>query len=182
MQLFDEYAASFARGERPDLRDYLARAGDQQAELATLVDAWLSRLEPPAPDEEHVALAEAWIAGQAPLTELRARRGLSPGDVVDALIKHFDLDQSKRNKVQRYYKAVETGQLVPADQRLLAALAEILRTRISDLLALRPRPSSAEPLELRTAPAMTAKLSPPIPSPEDEIDRLFRTAEGWRDR
>ena len=41
MQLFDEYVASFARGERPDLRDYLARAGDQREELAKLVDIWL---------------------------------------------------------------------------------------------------------------------------------------------
>ena len=27
MRLFDEYAASFARGERPDTRAYLAQAG-----------------------------------------------------------------------------------------------------------------------------------------------------------
>jgi hypothetical protein len=38
MRLFDEYAATFAWGKRPDPRTYLARAGEGQGELAALIE------------------------------------------------------------------------------------------------------------------------------------------------
>lgn len=177
MRLFDEWAARFARGERPDLREYLARAGDGQEEVARLAEAWLARTEPPEPDEEAIALAQAWIEGAPPIVALRARRGLRRGEVVDALIERFGLDRAKREKVRRYYHEVETGQLVPGDERLVAALADILRTRVSDLLALRPRPLAAEPAYYRAL--ATDALTRPPAAPEDaldEIDRLFRPA------
>ena len=75
MHLFDEYAASFARGERPDARAYLARAGERGDELGALIERYLERVPPPAPDAETVALAESWLAGQPPLLELRTWRG-----------------------------------------------------------------------------------------------------------
>src|SRR4051812_41899160 len=74
--LFDEYAASFARGERPDARAYLHRAGDERDELAILIERYLERVPPPAPDEDAIALASAWLASTPPLLELRTRRGL----------------------------------------------------------------------------------------------------------
>ena len=40
-RLFDELAAAYVRGDRPDLPAYLARAGDDADELARLVDAFL---------------------------------------------------------------------------------------------------------------------------------------------
>src|SRR6266550_1659482 len=49
--LFDDYAARFARGEAPDLRGYLTRAGEGAGELGRLVDAFLARASPPEPDE-----------------------------------------------------------------------------------------------------------------------------------
>ena len=42
-ELFDEYAAAYARGERPQAREYLARAGPQADELAGLIDEFLQR-------------------------------------------------------------------------------------------------------------------------------------------
>jgi hypothetical protein len=47
MRLFDEYAARFARGERPDARAYLARAGSGEDELAALIERYLERVQPP---------------------------------------------------------------------------------------------------------------------------------------
>jgi hypothetical protein len=173
MTLFAEYAARFARGERPDLRDYLARAGREADELAQLVDAFLVRTEPPPPDEETVALTTAWLAGEPPLVELRARRGLRRSEVVDALIERFGLDRAKREKVARYYHEVETGQRVPADERLVAALAEILRGRVGDLLSWRPRPLAAQPAYYRAESAAAAPAPAAAPGEPDEIDRLF---------
>jgi hypothetical protein len=173
MILFEDYAARFARGERPDLREYLGRAGPKADKLAQLVDAFLMRAEPPAPDEETIALTEAWLTGQPPLVELRTRRGLRRAQVVDALIDRFRLDPAKRQKVARYYHEIETGQRTPADESLLTALAEILRTRVGDLISWRPLPSPASAAYFRASAAEPA--APPTPAREepDEIDRLF---------
>jgi len=177
--LFDEYATRFARGERPDLRAYLERAGEGREELARLVDAWLRLAPPPPADEETVALAEAWARGEAPLVFLRARRGLRRGQVVEALMARFRLDPAKRGKVERYYHEVEAGLRVPADQRLLTALAELLGARVGDLLSWRPLPLEAEPAYLRSAEAAPVPLpAPPQVAEEgDEIDELFRPAQ-----
>lgn len=179
MAIFEEYAARFARGERPDLREYLERVGGDRDELARLVDAFLTRVEPPPPGEEDVALMEAWIAGRAPLTELRARRGLKRSEVVEALIERFGLDKGKRRKVERYLHEIETGQLVPAERRLLDALAEILRARVSDILALRPRPLEAKLAYMRAAAPEPTLAAPAAAAqePPDEIDELFRPAQ-----
>jgi hypothetical protein len=61
MVLFEEYAASFARGEHPDLREYLQRAGEGRDDLAVLVEGWLQAALPPEPSEEEVALMQAWL-------------------------------------------------------------------------------------------------------------------------
>ena len=176
MALFDEWAAAFARGERPDLREYLVRAGDEADELAGLVDAWLVRAEPPEPDDDAVALAQAWIDGEPAVLVLRRRRGLKLDEVVDYLLKRFDLDPRRRRKVGRYYREVESGALVPADAGLVAALAELLRVRPGELFPRPSGPAQSAPAALyRAAPVMAAKLNPPAPMEYDEIDRLFRS-------
>jgi hypothetical protein len=178
MVLFEEYVASFARAEHPDLRAYLERAGAGRDELAALVDGWLQAAPPPEPSEEEVALTRAWLEGQPPLVELRARRGLRRSDVVRALIARFRLDPAKEEKVDRYLHQVETGSLVPAEQRLLDALADILRVRTHELLTLRPRPLPAQAAYYRVQPDAAAATPPaasaPPPSEADEIDELFR--------
>jgi hypothetical protein len=40
-QLFDEWAASYARGENPDPRGYLERAGMHADDLSTLMEGYL---------------------------------------------------------------------------------------------------------------------------------------------
>jgi hypothetical protein len=177
--LFDDYAARFARGEAPDLRGYLTRAGESAGELGRLVDAFLARASPPEPDEERVALARAWVEGQPPLLELRTRRGLRRDAVVDALVKLLGLDPTKRAKVKRYYHELESGLLEArgVDRRVWEALAETLRAQAADLVAWRPRP--LEPLGevyLRRADTLAefTLFTARPEEPEDEIDRLFR--------
>lgn len=62
--LFEEYASSFQRGERPDLRAFLARAGELRNELASMVDVWLQVAPAPEPDEEAIEETRAWLAGE----------------------------------------------------------------------------------------------------------------------
>jgi hypothetical protein len=171
MTLFEEYAARFARGEQPDLRDYLEQAGDRREELATLVDGWLARVEPPPPDEESVQRMRAWLAGQPPLLELRTRRGLRRSEVVDALIERFGLDRQKRAKVERYYHEVESGSLRPS-RRIAEALGELFGTPVR---AWKPRPLAAEAAYFRAEEPIAATAAAPArPEPLDEIDELFR--------
>src|SRR5436190_546324 len=70
--LFEEYAAAYARGDRPRAQQYLNRAGPAADELAKLIDGWLRAVPVPDPDEETTALVEAWTAGQPPLVQLRS--------------------------------------------------------------------------------------------------------------
>jgi hypothetical protein len=181
--LFDEYAASFARGERPEARAYLERAGGGADELAQLIDGYLARATPPAPSDDMVALTTAALEGRSPLLEARERRGLTPGDVVDALIGALGLDRAKRTKVLRYYEELEVTirDARRVDRRVFEALAATLRTTASDLLG-RATPQPQEAFDYfwaapsipppaaaaSAAPMRMARLEPP-----DEIDRLF---------
>jgi hypothetical protein len=170
MSLFEEYTASFERGERPDLRAYLERAGDDRDELATLVDTWLQVAPVPEPDDEAVALTQAWIAGEPALLELRRRRGLRRADIVERLIARFSLDLAKRAKVERYYHEVETGQLRPAP-RIREALQAIFGRPLPDW---RVRSLEAAPAYYRAVEAAPAPATQVTPEPWDEIDELFR--------
>src|SRR4051812_18057836 len=110
-QLFEEYLASFRSGGQPDVREYLDRAGPDREELSRLIGGFLRWAEPPEPDDDAVALAQAWIEGEAPLVVLRVRRGLKREQVVDALILRFKLGEKLREKVARRYHELETGQI-----------------------------------------------------------------------
>ena len=179
--LFDEYAARFARGERPDARAYLARAGGGADELGRLIEGYLERAPAPPPDEDARLLSEAWLSGQPPLLELRTRRALTRDEVVDALIGTLSLDRAKRAKVKRYYRQLETGLLDPGrvDRTVFEALGEVLRARMENLRAWRPRPQHFEPAYLRVPSRPRAAAAAPEPparaptEPPDEIDRLF---------
>src|SRR6266542_5568760 len=108
-ELFSEYASAYARGERPQAREFLARAGGQVDELARLIDAFLARAPVPAPDEQAVELFEAWQAGESPLLRLRTARGVTLDAVVAALVRTLGLDERKKEKVRRYYAELESG-------------------------------------------------------------------------
>jgi hypothetical protein len=177
-RLFDDYAARHARGERPDAREYLERAGEGADELRDLLDVFLSSTPPPAPDEERVAAFRAWLAGEPPLLELRTRRGVKRAMVVDALVERLGLDPAKREKVAGYVHRVETGLIPsgPVDRRVWEVWAETLRARVEDLVAWTPRPLAARSGAYYRADedrAATGALRPPDPGQRDEIDELF---------
>ena len=60
--LFDEFAIRRARGERPDIDDYLDRAGDAAAELADLIEGLLMSAPTPAPAPEDAVIVRALLA------------------------------------------------------------------------------------------------------------------------
>jgi hypothetical protein len=186
--LFDEWAARFARGEEPDLREYLARAGEGADELAGLVEAFVAVAPAAEPSEERVALTRAWAAGQSPLLELRTRRGVRREAVVEAILSRFGLAAEKRQKVAGYYHELESGLLDPlrVDRRVWELLAELLRASVTDLrrpLRLTPPPTGLAVAYRRAAPkaafealAAPAAAAPAAePEPPDEVDRLFRS-------
>ena len=177
--LFDDYAARFARGERPDARAYLARAGEGAEELAALIDRYLESAPAPAPDEDARAVAAGWVAGEPPLLALRTRRGLKRDEVVDALMSSLGLDSEKRDKVKRYYHRLEGGLLEPArvDRRVFEALAETLRASLADVTRWRARPLDAAPAFRVDAERARMAAAPPVfaedADEQDEIDVLF---------
>jgi hypothetical protein len=179
-ELFGEYAAAYARGERPQAREFLARAGGQVDELANLIDAFLTRAPAPATDEQALQLFEAWQAGESPLLRLRTARGVTLDTIVTALVRALGLDVRKKEKVKRYYNDLESGSLAPehVDKRVWDVLAETLGARVAELLAWWPRPPevTAPAFTRASRPMMAAMRVPESPAePEDEVDRLFRS-------
>ena len=145
--LFDRWAAALARGEQPDPLALIREAGERAAELARMMDRYLRARPRPDPDPETVDLARAWIAGDAPLVQLRVRHGLRHDDVVDAVMTEFALAPGQRRAVKRYYHRLEAGQLDPSrlERPLLDLLARVLRASPASILAWRPRPLQVAP-------------------------------------
>ncbi len=179
-ELFNEYASAYARGERPQAREFLVRAGGQIEELARLIDAFLARAPAPTPDEQTVELFEAWQAGELPLLRLRTARGVTREVVVTALVGTLRLDEKKKEKVSRYYDELESGRLEPerVDRRVWDVLAKTFGARVGDLLGWRlrgpevPAPAFAPAARPMMAAMRAAEQSHDL---EDEIDRLFRS-------
>jgi hypothetical protein len=182
VRLFDEFAARFARGERPDAREYLERAGEGREELAGMLDRFVSLRPPPEPDEEAVAAMRAWIVGEPPLLRLRRDRGVGREQVVDALVGELTLDPGKREKVADYYHDLEAGLLEPArvDRRVLRVVAGALRARLEDILPWPGRPLGAQGAFYRLPPRAAPPQAgvPGAPAGRagrewDEVDELF---------
>ena len=187
-RLFDELAAAYVRGERPDLPAYLARAGDDADELARLVDAFLRTIPPPEPSEDDVAVMRARLEGEPGLLALRKRRGRKVDDVVDDLAVRLEVDDLPRLK--RYYQQLEGGVLDPhpIDERVWDALRGVFSTSVRNLI--RPlvtrrggsamayyRTTSAETfgsLRVQGPPeAALVAAADPAPAARDALDRLF---------
>ena len=176
LQLFDEFAASFSGGSDPDLREFMARAGDEAAVLAQLVDRFLSGSEPPPPAPERVELMRAWVRGEPPILELRKARKLKRGELVSRLTGSLGLSSDREPKVARYYHELESGLLEPrgVDSRVWEALASVLGTDVRALARWRPAPVEAAPAYRLSQPQMDAQYAPARePAEEDEVDRLF---------
>jgi hypothetical protein len=192
--LFDDFARRYRRGEQPDVRDYLARAGTESEDLARMLDVFLQAAPAREPTEEDLVLMQARLEQEPPLLLLRQRRKLKRGAVVDALVAALGLDPAKREKVDGYYHRLETGLLdpKPVSSRVWDALTEFMAANVRALAGLRPpRPAAAAhyrradwalelhehigpPLDYATMePVDGDAIAEPSVDQPDEIDRLF---------
>ena len=190
LDLFDEFAHRFARGERPPVPEYIERAGERGDELARMLDRFLASAPPPQPPAERVEMMRAWIAGQPPILELRKERGLTRDLVVERLLGLLGLHSERRGKVRRYYHELETGLLEPrgVDRKVWEALGQVLGASVSDLAGWRARAMDAGPAfrmsgeaRLDEADAVLMSVLSAAAEPdeaEDEVDRLFRSGAG----
>ena len=183
--LFDEYATRYLRGERPDVCEYLERAGDERDSLGALLDRFLEAVPAREPTEEEVVLMQARLEQQPPLLLMRLRRKLSREAVVEALVSKLNLDVTKRDKVGGYYHDLEVGNLdpEPVAGSVWRVLAETLSSNVRALAGLPPQRLVSGTIYLR-APSPrgdmfdlpTVFTEPAAPASEegpDEIDRLF---------
>ncbi len=184
--LFDEFATRYLRGERPDVREFLDRAGAERDSLGALLDRFLVAVPAREPSEEEVVLLQARLEQQPPVLLLRLRRKLRREAIVAALVEQLRLDPAKSGKVAGYYADLEVGVLdpEPVDRRVWDVLADVLEANVRALAALRPEPPAATaPAYMRERAQFQARLSeaaaapaPPATEGPDEIDELFTSA------
>jgi signal transduction histidine kinase len=184
--LFDEFAARHARGEHPDAREYLERAGESRDELARLLDGFLAASPVQPPSEETLALFASLLPEEAhtpPLLAERVRRGWRREEIVDWIRERFGIGEEKREKVGRYWHELETG-LRPVSgvsARLRDALSERFGEAVQAGAAWKPPPLGPEVAFRRTADTYVTTYAlldevtePAASSPElDEVDKLF---------
>lgn len=183
--LFDEYAARWARGERPDAADYLDRAGEEREALALMIDRYLAAAPPGEPDEATVRfVSELYETDEPPLLAARVAKGLKVRAVVDWLVQSFGLPADKTGKVSAHWHELESGRRRPQDVapelwgkvvELLGPAAEAARgwspppLLAADVRYHRVRTESFAPGAAASAPAPSVEE----PSQLDEVDRLF---------
>jgi hypothetical protein len=186
--LFDDFSARWARGEHPDIREYLERAGAERDALATLLDGFLAAAPVRPPSAETRATFAELVPGEGetpPMLGVRVRQGLRRADVVRQLVAGLGLGAGAEEKVARYYHELETGLLDPrgVSSRVWHHLATILGGEIRALMV---SPYESPPAVvaayyrrsddvLTTAEAAApAARSPASEAAEpDEVDRLF---------
>lgn len=176
-ELFAEFAAAYVRGEWPEAREYLERAGREAEELAQLLQRFLQGVPAPDATAEDAALLGAWLQDEPPLLELRRRKGLRVDEVVDRLVAALGIDPARRARVKRQYQRLEGGALDPAGvtERVWGALTETLGDRSRELArAWSPPPAPATTYFRAEAPAATPAAIDT--DADEEIDRLFTGA------
>lgn len=178
MRLVEEFAAARARGERPDVRDYLDRAGDRADEFGAMVGAIVAATPPPPPSAEAVATAEALLAAEPPLLAIRHRRGLTVDDVTDRLAADLAVPAGSRPRLRALYQRLEAGLVDAAGiaTRLRAALAAALGV---DEERIAPAPASVHDAVFARGPegweaALDDLPVDELPGPSSaEVDALF---------
>jgi hypothetical protein len=182
-ELFDEFAAAWARGEHPSLDDYIQRAGYEGPKLARLVEEYVSRTPVPPPREDAVELLETFLEREPGLLVLRRRRGLRVDEVVDVLANRLRV--KNRAKLKARYQELEGGLLDP--RRVQATVWDALRAVVGPAAAEaaawgRPTPPAAPAFRFAQAPMLESaafsareRVSDDrgVVEPPDEVDRLF---------
>lgn len=177
-ELFDEYAAAYARGERPSAEEYLERAGVERDQLAQLLDEFLRRAPIRQPSEDDVRNLGLLLAEEPPLLVLRRERKLRREQVVEMLHERLGLAPELREKLGLRYHELETGQLeaTRVDRRVWNVLSELFQARVDEIAAWGTRaPARTEIAFFRAAelPAPRAAAASSSASEIDEVDRLF---------
>ncbi len=180
-ELFADYAAALARGERPRARDYLDQAGAEADELATMIERFLQAAPRPVATAEDSALLAGWLQREPPLLALRVRLGLKRAAVVESLLGALGLEPRSRDRLAEAYHELETGQLDPAcvDASVWSALAVIMKANVRELASWRPPQLPVEvayrvaDAEIRVETGSVIRQHPL--SEPDEVDRLFRS-------
>ena len=133
--VFNEFVAAHARGEAPDPRDNLDRAGAEVQTLGRMLDAYLSSAPGRAPSADVTAMINGWMEGEPTLLTLRISRGRRVADVVQRILDRFGIDPGKRARVQDYYQQLENGTLAPSgvDDGVFTAIATALDVPLSRL-------------------------------------------------
>jgi hypothetical protein len=141
LELLEEFAVAWLRGETPDPRDALDRAPEtERGELSALIERFLAGQPNREPTAESLAYvhAIAELAGdtsspvsEAPLLEARNRLGLKRATVVERLREALGLPERESSKLGRYYHRLENGLLDASrvSERVWAALEGILQWR-----------------------------------------------------
>ena len=190
-ELFERYAAAFARGERPEAGQYLKQAGKDADELAELLDRFLVAAPRREPDAKARALLDSWVSEEPPLLAIRVERGLKVDAVVAELVKRLGLDGKTRPQVKRRYQQLEGGPAraeageFPRMGRTWRLLGDAARWRPAGVLGAnaaydrRPDPQAAL-FDVAAAPvpghAMERELRETPGTEPDEVDRLFGIA------
>ena len=182
-ELLAAFADAHAAGERPDVREYLARAGAERERLGVLLDRFLA-VAPvePASDEDVVAL-RARTEHVTPLTEARRRLPLTVDELVERLREALGLPERLRARLRAAYQELEAEQLDPAsvDERVWDALRAILGLDARRVVSGRPaiaalppyrRPAGMAPTAMASASASFERAG----TEPDEVDALFRAA------
>lgn len=184
--LFEDFAARFARGEHPDVRDYLERAEGERDELAALLDGFLAASPAPAPSEETRAVFAELVPSDEstpPMLAARVRLGLRRSEVVRRLTSWLTVPENEE-RVAAYYHELETGLLDPRGVQPIVwhHLAKLFGTGIRSLML---RPNEPPPamvlayyrLSDDVAPdrvSVPARADAPAAPPEkDHLDVLF---------
>jgi hypothetical protein len=186
--LFDDFAARWARGEHPDVRDYLERAGAGRDELASLLDGFLAAAPVQQPSEETITTFAALLDEEPsapPLLAERVRRGWRREEIVEWIRDRFGIAADKRERLATRWHELETG-LIPMS-RVSESLREALVERFGEVVQAAvdwTPPASERPAQRAFAreadTTWLASLSathdmeavPTTPEPDD-VDRLF---------
>lgn len=185
LDLFDEYAAAYVAGRRPDVLAYLERAGDEADAFERLVDAFLQAAPPRGADPVEVALIDARVAGEPPLLSLRKRLVLRVDEVAGGLAERLGLGAGALGSLGRRYQELEGGVLEPAGvaPEVWAALRALFGVDVRGLAAAVVAPPEAPgafarvasnadwgvDADVAAAPVPSARVDPV----EAEVDRLF---------
>jgi hypothetical protein len=182
--LFDEYAARWVRGERPEAADYLDRAGGEREELAAMIDRYLAVAPTLEPDEATVRFVAAlYERDEPPLLAARVARGLRVQAVVEWLLQSFALPIDRAEKVSLYWHELERGRRRPQDvaPELWGKVVELIGPAAEAARGWSPPPALASQVRYHRVRSESFDVEQPSaaassveePSELDEVDRLF---------